>query len=251
VTTIAFAVALDSYFLNPVNFPNLVPDRIVRPVLWKRFDLDKQSTMFFACLAALGLAVIVVRAVRRSRAGRVVVGTRDNERAAAALAVPTTRVKLQTFVLAGCIAGLAGALYVTTLGGAGQGTFKPDMSIDVFSFAVIGGLGSVAGSIAGVSLFRLLDFALAKYAAGSAAVILRLGLTGGGLLFILYFLPGGLWQFVHRQRDRYLRWVAERRGILVPSLVADRRVEEDDHAGKDDDADRPEDETEVISGALS
>ncbi|HEV3227535.1 MAG TPA: hypothetical protein VGZ52_11895, partial [Acidimicrobiales bacterium] len=67
------------------------------------------------------------------------------------------------------------------------------------------------------------------------------------LLFILYFLPGGLWQFVHRQRDRYLRWVAERRGILVPSLVADRRVDADPV----DAVDRPEDETPVISGALS
>ncbi|HEV3225442.1 MAG TPA: ABC transporter permease, partial [Acidimicrobiales bacterium] len=158
VTTIAFAVALDSYFLNPVNFPNLVPDRIQRPVLWKRFELDSQWVTFYFCVLALALGIMVVRAVRRSRAGRVVVGTRDNERAAAALAVPTTRVKLQTFVLSGCIAGLAGALYVVTLGGAGQGTFKPDMSIEVFSFAVIGGLGSISGALSGVGLFRLLDF---------------------------------------------------------------------------------------------
>ena len=79
------------------------------------------------------------------------------------------------------------------------------MSIEVFSFAVIGGLGSITGAIAGVALFRVLDFVLAKYAAGSAATILRLSLTGAGLLVILYFLPGGLWQFVHRRRDRYLR----------------------------------------------
>jgi ABC-type branched-subunit amino acid transport system permease subunit len=247
VTTIAFAVALDSYFLNPVNFPKLVPGSIIRPVLWKRFDLDSQWVTYFFCLGALVLSVIIVRAVRRSRAGRAVIGTRDNERAAGAFAVPTTRVKLQTFVLAGCLAGLAGALYVIVLGGAGQGTFRPDMSIQVFSFAVIGGLGSISGGMSGVLLFRLLDFVLAKNASGSAAVILRLGLTGGGLLFVLYFLPGGLWQFVHRQRDRYLRWVANRRGLLVPSLVADKRVDED----RDDDIDAPDDETPVISGALS
>jgi branched-chain amino acid transport system permease protein len=174
-----------------------------------------------------------------------VIGTRDNERSAAAFAVPTTRVKLQTFVLSGCLAGLAGGLYVLTLGGAGQGTFKPIMSIEVFSFAVIGGLGSVAGAMSGVALFRLLDFVLAKNASGTAATILRLGLTGSGLLFVLYFLPGGLWQFVHRQRDRYLRWVAERRALLVPSLVADRRDRPDDGS------DTPPDETSVITGALS
>jgi branched-chain amino acid transport system permease protein len=249
VTTLAFAVALDSYFLNPVNFPSLVPDSIIRPVLWKRFDLESQWVTFYFCLATLLVAVAIVRAVRRTRAGRVMIGTRDNERAASAMAVPTTRVKLQTFVLSGCLAGLAGALYVVVLTGSGQGTFKPTMSIEVFSFAVIGGLGSISGAMAGVFLFRLLDFVLAKHASGDAATIIRLGLTGSGLLFILYFLPGGLWQFVHRQRDRYLRVVANRRNLLVPSLVADKRVEDE---GDDDAAeDQPEDETTVIAGALA
>jgi branched-chain amino acid transport system permease protein len=247
VTTIAFAVALDSYFLNPVNFPDLVPDTILRPVLWKRFNMESQWVTFYFCLGALLVSIAIVRALRGARAGRAVIGTRDNERAADAFAVPTTRVKLQTFVLSGCIAGLAGALYVVVLAGAGQGTFKPVMSIEVFSFAVIGGLGSISGAISGVFLFRLLDFLLAKYASGSAATILRLSLTGGGLLVILYFLPGGLWQYVHRQRDRYLRWVANRHGLLVPSLVADRR----DDSEPDDEVPRPDDETAVISGALS
>ncbi len=243
VTTLAFAVALDSYFLNPVNFPGWVPDRIFQPVLWKRFDLDSQWVTFYLCLAGLLATISVVRRVRASRAGRVMIGTRDNERAAAAMAVPTIRVKLQTFVFAGCIAGLGGALYVVVAGGTGQGSFGPAMSLEVFSFAVIGGLGSVAGALAGIFFFRLVDFTLAQAVSGDIAAILRLSLTGGGLLLVLYFLPGGLWQFVHRLRDRYLRWVADRRGLVVPSLVADRR--EDQHE------DHPEDETNVIKGALS
>lgn len=242
VTTIAFAVALDSYFLNPVNFSSFVPDSVIRPTLWKRFDLDSQWNMYYFCLACLGAVIVVVRAIRNNRPGRLMIGTRDNERAASALAVPTTRVKLQTFILSGCIAGLAGGLYVVVAAGTGQGTFQPVMSIEVFSFAVIGGLGSIAGSIAGVVLFRLLDFVLAQSVQGDAATILRLSLTGGGLLFILYFLPGGLWQFVQQWRDRYLRLVAERRGIIEPSLVADKRVE--DHAA-------PEDETDVIAQAMT
>ena len=235
-------MALDSYFLNPVNFPDLVPDRIIRPVVWKRFDLASEWITYYLCLATLLAVVAVARAMRRRRAGRVMIGTRDNERGAAAFAVPTTRVKLQTFILAGCIAGLAGGLYVIVAGGTGQGTFRPTMSIEVFSFSVIGGLGSVAGVISGVVAFRLLDFVLGQAVEGQAAEILRLSLTGGGLLLILYFLPGGLWQFVQRWRDRGLRAIADRRGLHVPSLVADRRVEGEAV---------PEDETSIISGALS
>ncbi|HZN14037.1 MAG TPA: ABC transporter permease [Acidimicrobiales bacterium] len=243
VTTLAFAVALDSYFLNPVNFSSYVPEQVIRPVLWKRFDMGSEWITLYFSIGALVLITLVVRAIRRSRAGRVMIATRDNDRAADAFAVPTTRVKLQTFVFAGAIAGLAGALYVLALSGSGQGTFKPGMSLEVFSFAVIGGLGSVAGALSGVFFFRGVDFVLAENFSGSTAEILRLSLTGAGLLFVLYFLPGGLWQLVQAQRDRYLRWVANRRDLLVPSLVADRRVDDDadDHA---------EDETSVIAGAL-
>jgi branched-chain amino acid transport system permease protein len=257
VTTIAFAVALDSYFLNPVNFSDLVPDATIAPVLFKRFDMDSQWVKYFFCLGVIAVAIVAVRALRRTRAGRVMIATRDNERGAAALSVPTTLVKLQTFVFSGALAGLAGALYVVVLTpvGAGQGTFPPAASIEVFSYAVIGGLGSVAGAISGVFFFRILDFLLAKEFSGQVVTILRYSLSGAGLLFVLYFLPGGLWQFVQRVRDRYLRRVAERRGIVVPSLVADRRETEADEGHdeppEDGGAEHSEDETEVIAGALT
>ena len=250
VTTIAFAVALDSYFLNPVNFPELVPTTTFPPVLWKRFDMSSQWVRYEFCLAVVFLSAMVVRAVRRSRAGRTMIATRDNERAADSLAVPTTRVRLQTFVFSGALAGLAGALYVLALApvGAGQGTFPPGRSVEVFSYSVIGGLGSVAGAISGVFLFHTLDFLLAKVFSGDAVAIIRLSLSGAGLLWILYFLPGGLWQLVQRVRDKYLRWVADKHDLLVPSLVADKRVEDEEGPAPEDD--HAEDETSVIAGAL-
>ena len=48
--------------------------------------------------------------------------------------------------------------------------------------------------------------------------------TGPGLLLILLFLPGGFAQGIYQARDTFLRWVAKRHDLLVPSLVADRRV---------------------------
>jgi branched-chain amino acid transport system permease protein len=181
------------------------------------------------------------------------IATRDNQKAADAMAVPTTRVKLQTFVFSGALAGLAGALYVLALTpvGAGQGTFPAASSIEAFSFAVIGGLGSVAGAVSGIFFFRILDFALAKSLSGEAVAIIRYTLSGAGLLWILYFLPGGLWQFVQRRRDQLLRRVADKHGLLVPSLVADRRTDDDEASDDDEHADHPDDETSVIAGALA
>ena len=92
------------------------------------------------------------------------------------------------------------------------------------------------------------DFVLAKQFSGQVVAIIRYTLSGAGLLWILYFLPGGLWQFVQQRRDALLRRIAERRGIEVPSLVADRRVDE---IQRDPDEDHSDDETAVIAGALS
>ena len=82
--------------------------------------------------------------------------------------------------------------------GAGQGTFPPGVSIEVFSYAVIGGLTSIAGAVSGVFFFRLLDFVLANSSRPRRPRSSGYSLSGTGLLCILYFLPGGLWQFVQR-----------------------------------------------------
>ena len=175
--------------------------------------------------------------VRKARSGRVVIATRDNQRAADSASVPTTNVKLSAFLLSGVIAGVAGGLYVELIGGLKVGDFTAVRSLEVFSTAVIGGLGSLPGAVAGVLLFRWLEI---QNWLGE----LRLAVTGAGLLLVLYFLPGGLWQLVINVRDRLLRMVADRRGIIVPSLVADKRE-------VDPDEEHAPQEVELLRGALS
>jgi len=51
-----------------------------------------------------------------------------------------------------------------------------------------------------------------------------------GVLFVLLVIPGGLGSVLYKLRDVWLRWVAERNEILVPSMIADRRVEQPDEA---------------------
>ena len=222
VTTLAFAVALDQYVLNFNNFPNLIPTDVGRPMLLERFDLTQSTTMYLTCLAFLGLAILVASGLRKTRSARVMIATRDNQRAADAAAVPTTNAKLSAFLVAGVIAGVAGGLHVIIVASLNPGTYPPSDSLAVFATAVIGGLGSVSGALIGVLLFRFIETLTFL---GDVPVLgnIRPLLTGGMLLFVLLVLPGGFGQLVYRVRDRYLIWVAGRRGILVPSLVADKR----------------------------
>ncbi|MGK2949460.1 MAG: ABC transporter permease [Acidimicrobiales bacterium] len=234
VTTLALAVALDRYIINENNFPGIIPRGVERPMLFERIDLNDGYLMYLTCLAFLGLAILAAQGVRKARAGRVIIATRDNQRAADASAVPTTSVKLSAFLTAGVISGIAGGLHVLLLTGVEAGTYQPYDSLNLFATAVIGGLGSISGALLGVLLFRFLETI-------TALGDIRAGLTGSVLLIVLLVLPGGLGQLMYNLRDRALVRIADRRGILVPSLVADKR-----DAGKG-----AANEVGLLQGALS
>ncbi|HEX4176743.1 MAG TPA: ATP-binding cassette domain-containing protein [Acidimicrobiales bacterium] len=233
VVTLALGVAMDTFFLNPTFYPNVIPQQFTRLDLFQRFDLANNKAYYFFCLGFLVLTILFIQGLRRARPGRTLMATRDNQKAAAAMSVAPVRTKLSSFVLAGVIAGVAGGLYAVLLGAVGFNTFDPSYGLVVFSMAVIGGLGSISGVLMGVGLIEVLSYSFPKY---------QLVFTGVFLLNVLLFLPGGLGEGVQQIRDRLLRRVALRRNILVPSLVADRRVELVDHA--------PE-ETSLLEHALS
>jgi ABC-type branched-subunit amino acid transport system ATPase component/ABC-type branched-subunit amino acid transport system permease subunit len=204
VTTMAFAIAANDFFFNPTNFPGLLPSDVLRPLLWKRFDLRNESDLYFLCLGILIFAIVLVRGIRQARSGRVVIAARDNLRAAEAAGVPSTRVRLGAFAMAGMIAGVAGGLYVVILGSVGYQTFPPSDSILVFSMAVIGGLGSISGALCGVALIEWLGIAFPNE---------QLLLTGIGMLIVLMVFPTGLAGAFERVRDFLIVQIARRRGI--------------------------------------
>jgi hypothetical protein len=74
---------------------------------------------------------------------------------------------------------------------------------------------------------------LDPYLGANIASILPLVLTGPLLVVNLYFYPGGSAERGFADRDRFLRWVARKHDIQVPSLVADRRIEAEQEAAAD------------------
>jgi branched-chain amino acid transport system permease protein len=222
VTTLAFAVTSATYFLEDRYFPWFIESRLDRPALLDRLSLQEEWQMYLLCLAALVVVIGGTTSLRRSHVGRALIAVRDNEPAAEASGLNATRLKLTAFVISGAIAGFAGALYVLHQRGLNTDSFNADVSLRLFSMVVIGGLGSLPGAILGAVYVRSAEFFLPPEWALLA--------SGAGILVLLMFLPEGLGGLLYRLRDRYLRWVARRRDLLVPSLVADRRIEEAEEA---------------------
>ena len=236
VTTLAFAVTSATFFLQERYVPWFIERRIERPTLFGgRIPLETDRQMYWFALAALLLTIFGVQGLRASRTGRALIATRDNEQAAQAVTISTMRVKLTGFVISGALAGLAGGVYVLHQRGLHSDAFGADVSIRLFSMVVIGGLGSMPGAVLGAIYVRGAEFFLRS----SWALVA----SGGGILVLLLFLPEGLGGLVYSQRDRYLRWVAKRRGIHVPSLVADSRV--DDGEGASGELELPDPATEL------
>lgn len=199
VVTLAAATAFSSYFFSASYFPVWTPASVPRPELFGRVSIDSAAAFYYFCLAGLVVVVLLVVGFRRSYVGRIVIATRDNERAAAANAIHIPRTRLLAFGFSGFVAGLAGGFYTLSLRGFGFQAFTANESLQIFLLAVIGGLGSVWGALAGAVYGQGVFY----YTSGAAEL---LG-TGVGLLFVVLIFPGGLAEVGYRLRDLVLRWI--------------------------------------------
>jgi branched-chain amino acid transport system permease protein len=234
VVTLAFAVTSANYFLVPKYFSWLDTQApLPRPALFGRISISSDRQMYYLCLVALVFVLVAARTLRASHAGRAMVAAQESRLATESMGLSTVRLNLVAFAISGVIAGLAGGLFVVLQQGFNFSAFDAESGLTFFTMVVIGGLGSIPGAVLG-----------AIYVYG-ATYLLKPGFqiiaTGAGLLALLMFFPGGLGEIVFRLRDRLLRLAADRRRILVPSLVADRRVP----------ASHGEDVTALIGAGLS
>lgn len=214
IATFAFAVAVEHALFNATYFGWLLPNRIDRPTLLF-FNFDDNRSMYYLELLALLVVVVIILTLRRTRAGRLLIGARDNEPNLRAFGVSPVRMRLTAFAISGMICGLAGVLIAHQQRAVVQGDFLALQSLNIFVLAVVGGIGSVVGGLLGAGYFAVLFF-LPK-----TNPILTLFVGPIGTLLILYMIPGGLASVVMGARDSVLRIVAQRRQMVVPSLFAD------------------------------
>jgi branched-chain amino acid transport system permease protein len=231
VMSIAFALMTSSYLLNTGYSPfhAWLPrwfqgnDRLPRPPVLsvgshEFIHLNTETRFYWLTLVVLVLVVFAARGLRSSRTGRVLIGVRENERAAAAYSVDGKRTLFLAFAIAGFVSGVAGALFQIQQQSISVDLFNPNAGLQLFAMVVVGGLGSIGGAVLGaVYVFGAQDW----LPPGGWSFLS----TGAGMLLVLLLMPGGLGAAAGDARNGALRWYARRRNIRVPSLLADTRVE--------------------------
>jgi len=213
VSTFSFAVAVNSIVLNDRYFGAIIPKDVRRPTLFF-LDFDDERSMYYLTLAGLIISILVVLNLRKSRLGRLLIATRENEANVQAFGVPLLRTKLLAFAVSGALAGFAGAIYVHQQRGINVEAFAIDKSVQLFLLAVVGGVTSVGGALLGAAYFSVFTYLF-------AGNIVVQALQPFSVVVVLYSVPGGLASALNSVRDAVLRIIAQRRQLVVPSLFAD------------------------------
>ncbi len=148
-----------------------------------RYDYNSLYIIIFV------FAIITIAAfqnVIRSKHGRAITAIRDNEIAAKATGVPVTQYKLFTFVMAAFFAGVAGVLYSYTQSKVQCTHFDYNYSIEILVMVVLGGMGSLNGSIAAAALITFLNEKLATVLTGNLAVLQNIFYSLVLILIVIY-----------------------------------------------------------------
>jgi branched-chain amino acid transport system permease protein len=221
VTTLALAEVAQTVLFGQSLGGRFLPNQLGR---FSVFGLDggDERVFYYTLVAAAAAACLLVRGVRRSRTGRALIASRDNEQAVQAFGISLVRARMQAFAFAGFLAGAAGSLFAYLLGTVDAGGFAPSFSETILLMAVLGGLGSLAGPFLGVVFLAVVTFLFPSAADVNAAV-------GAAVIVLLVLAPGGVSQVVYLARDAFLRRVAERFGVVVPSLISGSRVDRAGH----------------------
>ena len=161
--------------------------------------LTNFTWVFFIMLAAL----FIIKNFVNSRHGRACLAIRENEIAAESMGIYTTKYKVLAFTIGAFFAGVAGTLFGHNMYILSPASFTFMQSFNILIMVVMGGLGSMTGSIAGALVVTFLSAALASFP-NARMIIYALA-----LILLMFYRPQGLFGYVEvtsmRPLNRFFR----------------------------------------------
>jgi branched-chain amino acid transport system permease protein len=226
IVTLGFGEIVRIFLNNlsqPVNITN-GPQGIARidPFRLGGIDFSKSDTFlglafsgpikYYYLLLVVLLAVIFINVrLQNSRIGRAWEAIREDEIAARAMGIDTTRVKLLAFSMGATFGGVAGGMFSAIQGFVSPESFVLVESIMVVSMVVLGGMGNIWGVILGAVLLsfvpEILRFTVEpaqKQLFGRMIIepeVIRMLIFGFALVLVMILRPGGLWPSSVRKRE--------------------------------------------------
>jgi branched-chain amino acid transport system permease protein len=146
VTAVTGESSLTKFRVNPPTWTGLTTTRE-----------DRAVYLFWVALLLMILCYVVVRNLRRSRAGRSMVAVRDNETAAAVMGVNLSHTKTIAFGISAAMAGVSGWLIAAKIGTVDENSFTILNSIKYILALILGGMATLTGPIVGAFAYFFAD----------------------------------------------------------------------------------------------
>jgi branched-chain amino acid transport system permease protein len=172
---------------------------------------------FIVIFSSLILMTYVAANIMRTRYGRAFTAIRDNDRAAEGMGIPIFRYKLLSFGISSFYAGFAGAIWAYYMVSITTEPFNLGLSVEYLAMVIIGGMGSIAGSIFGATFITVLNellrlvsdfFMNAGVLKGIELNVAPLRELAFGLTIVLFILfePRGLAEIWRIVRSSFKLW---------------------------------------------
>ena len=149
----------------------------------KRIPKYSSFTLVFICVV---VCCYIIHTIMKSRHGRAILSIREDEIASESVGVQTTYYKTFAFVVSAMLAGIAGCLYAGYIGSLYPSTFKFMKSIEILVMVVLGGMGSMLGSILSATVLTILPELLRSFSD------YRMVVYSLALVVMMIFRPKGL-----------------------------------------------------------
>lgn len=151
ITTLAFGEIVRTIFMNTS------PETFGGPVGLTNTPRFNRHYFYIICFVMVLVTLFVIQNLIRSKHGRAIKAIRDNEIAARATGINITRYKLLGFITSAVFAGIAGVLFSFTKSNFSSQMFDYNYSIEILVIVVLGGMGSINGSIIASVLVTFLN----------------------------------------------------------------------------------------------
>jgi len=166
---------------------------------------------YFFLLAILLVVIVINFRLQNSRIGRAWEAIREDEMAARAMGINTTRIKLLAFAMGASFAGVAGGMFAAIQGFISPESFVLTESVMVLSMVVLGGMGNIWGVVLGAVLLSFVP-ELLRYTVQPAQMaifgktwiepeVLRMLLFGFAMVLMMLFRPAGILPSALRKRE--------------------------------------------------
>jgi branched-chain amino acid transport system permease protein len=186
MATLAFGFVIAEVILNLDALTHGADGLRVPAARLGAWPLATDTARYYLVAAVAALLVAAALNLARTRTGRALLAIRESEVAAHASGVPVARYKTIAFGVSAFYTGVAGGLFAFVVGFLSPDAFDVFLSVDFVVMIIVGGLGSVPGSIVGAAVVTVLHDSLAAFQGYRPLIF------GAILVACMLFMPGGI-----------------------------------------------------------